>query len=56
MGLGSVGSIAILMLTKYKLLAQFNSFKLEGPEILVPCPIIIEKIPSDVDRTLKLSL
>jgi uncharacterized protein (DUF1015 family) len=34
------------MLTKYMLLAQSNNFKLAGPLILVPCPIIIEKIPS----------
>ena len=51
-----VGSIAILIFTKYRLLAQSNNFKLVAPDILVPCPITIEKIPSEVDTTLKLSL
>jgi hypothetical protein len=52
---GTVGSIAICILTKYKASFQGMSFKLVTPDVLVPLPITMVKIPSSVESTLKVS-
>ena len=47
--------MAICKLTKYKASFQGMAFKLVAPDVLVPLPITMVKIPSSVERTLKVS-